>query len=253
MEKIIPIELLKAMDQKYPGAFKMLDETFADEKKTWLQTAYVFGDVKPIWNKEYCYTPSLLAIEYVRDHGMDSFWSTDWAEMAMLSAWRQTKSIYRISKELTHEFLKIGDYIQTSSDLLTIPRYSIYIETVHGLENIDINGIFVRFDNDDFIDKRKELHIIPVRNGKMEVGMCLSIPNEPEPLDMVLIEKWRRVRESIESDDVPQEYRDIEGEEKHFDESRTIIPFVCNVLLYLSNTESKYFQEQGGVNRYDVV
>lgn len=255
MEKMIPIDLLGEFNRKYPKAFKTIDRIFCDKGTK--------------WHKEYCYCPVGLAIEYVKAYGIpaldDSLRAAkDGGKMAVLSSWRYAKSVYRISEGLTHEFLKsVDDDIKVTSDLLTIPEYCIYIDTMRGFADID--GLFVMFD-DDHARGHKELYIIPVQDGGMVTAMYLVIPAAPELLSMILGKSWIEAHEDLER------YREfhadisIEAEENYFKVSRKIIRYVINVLMYLSavNAEVKFINSKSlrthgkakdtikGVKRYSV-
>ena len=253
MERLIPMDLLDAFNREYPKAFKMIDEIFADKSTK--------------WHKEYCYCPVGLALAYVDEYGMRNdrlSMAADAGRMAVLSSWRHAKSVYRISEGLTAEFLKsIDDDIKVTSDLLTIPEYCIYIDTIHGFSDMD--GLFVMFD-DDHVRGHKELYIIPVQGGEMVTAMYLVVPDEPELLSMILGKSWIKAHEDLER------YREIyanismKDEENYFKVSRKIIRYVINVLMYLSavNAEVKFVNSKSlrmhgkakdtakGVKRYSV-
>lgn len=228
MESMIPMDLLNAFSRKYPKAFKKIDEIFADK------------DAK--WHKEYCYCPVGLAVSYVEEYGIripgEPLWAaSDAGKMAVLSSWRHAKSVYRISEGLTAEFLKsIDDDIKVTSDLLTIPEYCIYIDTIHGFSDMD--GFFVMFD-DDLGRKNKELYIIPVQDGKMTMPFYLVIPEEPELLSMILGRMWIEAHKSLQECHMNVS---LAAEEGYFTVSRKIIRYAINVLMYLSavNAEVKF-------------
>ncbi len=253
MERMIPIDLLNAFNRKFPKAFKMIDEIFADKNTK--------------WHKEYCYCPVGLALAYVDEYGMYEnrlSAAVDAGRMAVLSSWRHAKSVYRISEGLTAEFIKsIDDDIKVTADLLTIPEYCIYIDTQRGFADID--GLFVMFD-DDRARGHKELYIIPVQGGEMVTAMYLVIPDEPELLSMILGKSWIEAHENLEWYRGNHAGFSMADEENYFKVSRKIIRYVINVLMYLSavNAEvrfvnSKSLRKHGkakdtvkGVKRYSV-
>lgn len=247
------MEMVNAFDEEFPGAFKTIKKIFADHQTE--------------WHKEYCYCPVGLGLEYIKAYGdpeklkADEFYAASYgSRLAVLSSWKHAKSVYRISEGLTSEFLKSKDEdIKVTSDLLSIPEYCIYIDTMRGFADID--GLFVMFD-DDKARGKKELYISPVRGNDTLTSIYLVIPNKPTLLSMIMGQEWIDMHEELKA----RNNVSVDMEENYFKASQQTIRYVINVLMYLSavNAEVRFTNSRSlrtcgkaketakGVKRFEV-
>lgn len=225
IKNMVPMSTLLHYLSKYPKFFKTIDKIYHRKDTE--------------WDKARCYCPVGLALAYViDDNDIDDSEITSRMDLArlasrlaVLSSWRQTKSIYYLDDDLAKEFMETAEKdISIPANLLTIPEWCIYIKV-----NIfkDCQGFFVMLD-DDKVRGNLELYIVPVDySGNLATQLYLPLPrNGEKKLSEIMKEE---IKEAEQIEEIP--YKDEMG--NYFRMSRRSIKFVINFLLYISSVNSE--------------
>lgn len=215
----IPMRLLTAEKIKHPAFFKRVDE-YMKEKKA-------------VWNDTYCFCPVWVGMSYIMyEEGITEssmMVAREGSKLAVLSSWRQCKSIYDIDAGLVEEFMEqSGGDLNITSDMLTLPAWCIYLKIplIH-----EFSGAFVMFDDDE-ARGNKELYVAPVTDDcQFLTSIYLKIPKEQQMLSDIIKEQFEENFDKV----TKEKYGFTEDEVKrYYEASKKTLKLIINILMYLS-------------------
>ena len=207
-ESYLPVELLKAMSQKYPKAWEQM-EMFHQENGV--------GNL-PSW-PEWCYAPMAAALAVASDgRALDSMSPAMMAGFVpaaqavfALAPWRLSKEVYVIDPDLKDLlFEQDGELDVPDEILLQLPYPCFYVEMPDTyFFSTKIHGFFVALEYDTnngdrelkpvFLTENMEVFSFSIHIGCKTISESVDIMNSQAAKEMKVSEDARAFMQSIEA------------------------------------------------------
>lgn len=251
-EKVLPLELLKQINQKYPDCWKKIEALREG------QGGYIDNRLKT-W-AEQNQIPAYPALA-IASYGRSGWWSPKIVPEAQmldaLEAWRQSKEIFTFDEELAYDLFREADYLKKhkipTEIFLRLPYSAIYIE----IEGSDW-GIFVHLENGSK-DGKKKLRFLCLAqkpDGLDYMGECLEIGGNKsisahlaQALDNLSSETTDYVKEQFQGVDLREPAQLNELKRNVANEMARALQLV----LYLCSLEPDAVQNSKPVKRSKVI
>ncbi len=172
-----PLDLENAIHRKYPGVWQTISDLVIQGRDQW-----------PHW----CYAPVYIASVAMENYGVSMETFRDIGAVAILSAWRLTKSVYRFDPDIRDALTATPISKIPTEILFRLPEWCIYIdfqgwsafEVAHGafvsleydFDRPDDPELRITFDQDEGLMQLIPIHLVDndleraIRRG-IEIGL----------------------------------------------------------------------------------